>query len=81
MGLGVLVEHRVHDGHDDTGVLRHQGHDVLVVPVVESSFRHLPARSNKQKDQTVAEGVVEKARGMIRYYDSYYDSYLTGTRG
>lgn len=41
VGLGVAVEGREHDGQDLGGVVTDQTHDVLIVPVVKSSFCHL----------------------------------------
>lgn len=34
-----------HDGQDDVGVLLDKTHDVLVIPVVQRSLRHLRART------------------------------------
>ncbi len=42
MLFGDPVEAGEHDGQDDAGVLLDQTHDVLVVPVVESSLCNLP---------------------------------------
>ena len=39
--FGDPVEAGEHDGQDDAGVLLDQTHDVLVVPVVQSSFCNL----------------------------------------
>lgn len=41
VGLGVAVERWEHDGQDLGGVVADQAHDVLIVPVVQSSFCHL----------------------------------------
>jgi hypothetical protein len=41
MRLGVLVERREHDGQYDFGVVTDEGHDVLVVPVIQRSLRDL----------------------------------------
>ena len=41
MGLAVLVERREHDWQDDGGVVADEGHDVLVVPVVERPLGNL----------------------------------------
>ena len=42
--FGDPVEAGEHDGQDDAGVLLDQTHDVLVVPVVESSLCNLPPK-------------------------------------
>lgn len=41
VGLGVAVEGWEHDGQYLGGVVTDQAHDVLIVPVVQSSFCHL----------------------------------------
>ena len=41
------VECGEHDGHDDLVVLFYQGHDVLIVPEVESSFGNLNIKNEK----------------------------------
>ena len=41
MGLGVAVERWEHDGQDLGGVVTDQAHDVLIVPVMQSSLCHL----------------------------------------
>ena len=41
MGLAVLVQCREHDRQDDGGVVADEGHDVLVVPVVERPLSNL----------------------------------------
>ena len=41
VALGVLVEGRKHDGEDLGSVVTDQTHDVLVVPVIQSSLCHL----------------------------------------
>ena len=41
MGLAVLVQCREHDRQDDGGVVADEGHDVLVVPVVQRPLGHL----------------------------------------
>ena len=41
MGLAVLVERREHDWQDDGGVVADEGHDVLVVPVVQRTLSNL----------------------------------------
>lgn len=47
MGLGVAVECREHDGQDPGSVVADQTHDVLIVPVVQSSLGHLTLQYNK----------------------------------
>ncbi len=41
VGLGVAVQRWEHDGQDLGGVVTDQAHDVLIVPVIQSSFCHL----------------------------------------
>lgn len=41
VGLGVAVEGWEHDGQDLSSVVTDQAHDVLIVPVVQSSLCHL----------------------------------------
>ena len=41
VALGVLVEGGEHDGEDLSGVVADQTHDVLVIPVIQSSLCHL----------------------------------------
>ena len=41
VGLGVAVQRGEHDGKDPGRVVADQAHDVLVVPVVQRSLRHL----------------------------------------
>lgn len=48
--FGDPVEAGKHDGQDDAGVLLDQAHDVLVVPVVQSSLCNL---GNKQTGLSV----------------------------
>lgn len=44
VGLGITVQRREHDGQDLGGVVADQAHDVLIVPVVQSSLCHLTAQ-------------------------------------
>ena len=41
MGLAVLVECREHDWQDDGCVVADEGHDVLIVPVVQRPLSNL----------------------------------------
>ena len=41
MGLAVLVQCREHDRQDDGGVVADEGHDVLIVPVVQCPLSNL----------------------------------------
>lgn len=44
VGLGITVQGWEHDGQDLGGVVADQAHDVLIVPVVQSSLCHLTAQ-------------------------------------
>lgn len=44
VGLGITVQRWKHDGQDLGGVVADQAHDVLIVPVVQSSLCHLTAQ-------------------------------------
>ncbi|TNN59376.1 hypothetical protein EYF80_030391 [Liparis tanakae] len=46
--FGDPVEAGEHDGQDDAGVLLDQTHDVLVVPVVQRSLRHLERAQTRE---------------------------------
>lgn len=50
MLFGDPVEAGKHDGQDDAGVLLDQTHDVLVVPVVQSSLCNLGPNRQKQTE-------------------------------
>ena len=50
MLFGDPVEAGEHDGQDDAGVLLDQTHDVLVVPVVQSSLGHLRRHRQANSD-------------------------------
>merc|ERR1719219_566075 len=41
MFFAYSVEGWEHDGHDDLVVLLYEGHDILIIPEVESSLGHL----------------------------------------
>lgn len=41
VALGVPVECREHDGEDSGSIVTYQAHDVLIVPVIESTLCHL----------------------------------------
>ena len=55
MRLAVLIQRGKHDGQDDGGVVADQGHDVLVVPVVQGALGHLKVRAGDALGQLVEE--------------------------
>lgn len=41
MAFGVLIKSRKHDGKNFGSVVTYQTHDILVVPIIQCSFRNL----------------------------------------
>ena len=41
MRLAVLIQRGKHDRQDDRGIVADQGHNVLIVPVVQGAFGNL----------------------------------------
>ena len=48
--LGVSIQRGKHDGKNCYSIVAHQTHDILVVPVVKSSFRNLHTQNDTQRE-------------------------------